>query len=155
MATSGSTDPPLGIICLKRAGSHESQHLFCADPKVLEELRVFDEWSVDILSSESARLFGTKLDREEVGRRYQSALKVQEKTGMSSLRCKVNLLGRNAVRCWDTFCNPRSLPESWRNCKIIPKLHVKGLHVMGRDIGAVIDVTHAVVEELEQHCPFE
>ena len=67
---------------------------------------------METLSAESARLFGTNLDLEEVKRRYQPALRVHEKTGAISLRCKMNLAGRSAVKCWDTFRNPRSLPES-------------------------------------------
>ena len=35
MATFGSTNPSLGAICPQRAGGHESQHLFCADPRSL------------------------------------------------------------------------------------------------------------------------
>ena len=106
---------------------------FAPTQEVLEELRVFDEWSVDTLSSESARLFVTKLDREDVKRRYQSALKVQEQTGATSFRCKLNLAGRSAVECWDTFRNLRSPPESWTNCAVNPRILLKGYWCMGKE----------------------
>ena len=67
----------------------------------------------------------------------------------------MNIAGRNAVQCWKKDKVKCSLPESWRDCKISPKLNFKGLCVMGRDVGVVIDVTHAMVEELEMQCPFD
>ena len=67
----------------------------------------------------------------------------------------MNIAGKNAVTCWTPDKVKRSLPESWRDCKITPKLHFKGLYVMGRDVGMLIDVTHAKVEELVQQCPFD
>ena len=54
---------------------------FAPSPEALKELHVFDAWSVETLSAESARLFGTNLDLEEVKRRCQPALRGQRKGG--------------------------------------------------------------------------
>ena len=51
---------------------------FAPNPEVSQELQRFDTWSVETLSEESTRLFGTTLDKEEVHRRYQPALRVHE-----------------------------------------------------------------------------
>ena len=117
-------------------------------------LELFESWCIKTLTKEAKELLGQELTESQIKERFQSSLKTSEK-GWTSFRCKMNIEGRNAVQCWTTDKAQRSLPESWRVCKIIPKLHFKGLYVMGRDLGAVIDVTHAMVEELEMQCPFD
>ena len=127
---------------------------FSPSPEALKELKAFDDWSVETLSAESARLFGTNLDLEEVKRRYQPALRVHEKTGATSLRCKMNLAGRSAVKCWDTFRNPRSLPESWTSCAVTPRIALKGYWCMGKECGALLELQHAMLDEAVHECPF-
>ncbi len=117
-------------------------------------LELFESWCIKTLTKEAKELLGQELTESQIKERFQSSLKTSEK-GWTSFRCKMNIEGRNAVQCWTTDKAQRSLPESWRVCKIIPKLHSKGLCVMGRDLGVVIDVTHAMVQELEMQCPFD
>ena len=120
----------------------------------MKELQAFDAWSVETLSAESARLFGTNLDLEEVKRRYQPALRVHEKTGTTSIRCKMNLAGRSAVKCWDTFRNPRSLPESWISCAVTPQIALRGYWCMAKECGALLELQHAMLDEAVHECPF-
>ena len=128
---------------------------FAQTPEVLQELKRFDEWSVETLSAQSARLFGgTTLDQEEVRRRYQPALRIHEKTGSTSLRCKVNTSGRNAVKCWDTFRQSRSLPESWTTCACTPRIAVKSYWVMPKEMGPLLELQHAMLDEPMAECPF-
>ena len=107
------------------------------------------------LDERSKRTTWPGIDKESNQRKVSKHIEIVGKKGWTSFRCKMNIEGRNAVQCWTQDKVKRSLPESWRDCKITPKLHFKGLYVMGRDMGAVIEVTHATVEELEQHCPFD
>ena len=127
---------------------------FAPTPEVTKELQAFDAWCVDTLVLESARLLGKTLDRDEVRRRYQPALRVSEKTGATSLRCKMNTAGRNVVKCWDTFRAPRSLPESWTTCAVTPRVALKGLWVMGKELGPVLELQHAMLDEATAECPF-
>ena len=117
-------------------------------------LELFESWCIKALTKESKELLGQELTESQIKERFQSSLKTSEK-GWRSFRCKMNIAGKNAVKCWTPDKVKRSLPESWRDCKITPKLHFKGLYVMGRDVGMLIDVTHAKVEELVQQCPFD
>ena len=127
---------------------------FVPTAEVTEQLRAFDSWCVATLAQESVRLFGTTLDKEEVQRRYQPALRTHEKTGTTSLRCKLNTVGRNAVKCWDTFRASRSLPESWTSCAVTPRIALKGLWVMGKEFGPLLELQHAMLDEATAECPF-
>ena len=127
---------------------------FVPTPEVTSALQLFDSWCVDTLSAESARLFGSTLDKEEVQRRYQPALRTYEKTGATSLRCKLNISGRNAVKCWDTFRAPRSLPESWTTCAVTPRIALKGLWVRGKELGPLLELQHAMLDVATAECPF-
>ena len=111
---------------------------FAPSQEALKELKAFDDWSVETLSAESARLFGTNLDLEEVKRRY---------TGTTSLRCK-------AVKCLDTFRNPRSLPESWISCAVTPRIALGGYWCMGKECSALLEIQHAMLDEAVHECPF-
>jgi len=127
---------------------------FAPTPEVLQQLTLFDQWSIETLSAQSVRLFGTAIDKEEVRRRYQPALRVHEKTGSTSLRCKMNASGRSAVKCWDTFRQPRSLPESWTACACTPRIVVKAFWVMGQEFGPLLELQHATLDEATAKCPF-
>ena len=128
--------------------------MYCADRRNKELSRALRVMVHQDLDERSKRATWPGIDRESNQRKVSKQLETSEK-GWTSFRCTVNIEGRNAVQCWTPNKVKRSLPESWRDCKITPKLYFKGLYVMGRDMGAVIELTHATVEELEQQCPFE
>ena len=85
---------------------------FSPTPEVSSFVESFDAWLCDAIAQSSQRLLGTQLTAEEVRARYQSPLKKHEATGAQALRLKMNLSGRSAVKCWDTFRKPREQPES-------------------------------------------
>ena len=116
--------------------------------------RSFESWCIKALTKELKELLGQELTESQIKESFQSSLKTAEK-GWRTFRCKMNIASKNAVKRWTPDKLKRSLPESWRGCGITPKLHFKGLYVMGRDVGVLIDVTHAKVEELVQQCPFD
>ncbi len=127
---------------------------FSATPEVEHELHGFDEWSVNTLALESSRLFGQQLSVEELRRRYQPALRVHEQTGAKSLRCKMNTQGRTAVKCWDTFRQPRSLPDSWQQCTVTARIAFKGFWIMAKECGPLLELQHALLDEAPTDCPF-
>ena len=127
---------------------------FAASHEVSEQLKLLDEWSLITLASESARLLGSPLDMDEVKRRYQPALRVYGKTGSVSMRCKMNVSGRNQVKCWDHFRQMRSLPESWTACTVVPRVRLAGLWVMGKEVGWTFTLEQALIDEASQECPF-
>ena len=128
--------------------------VFNPTDEVCAQLARFDTWCKAELTKESARLFGQTLSAEEVERRYQSALRRSEKNGMLSFRVKMNKEGRSAVRCWDTFRQSRAQPTSWVACSVIPRLALRSLWVMNKEVGPVFELTDALIDEASMECPF-
>eukprot|EP00969_Alexandrium_andersonii_P155607 6879745-Alexandrium_andersonii.AAC.1 len=50
---------------------------------------------------------------------------------------------------------PIQLPEDLRECGLVPRVHLKSLYVMGKEVGLVLDVTDMVVIPPAAWCPFE
>ena len=100
MEAEGCPHSPLRAICVQSAGRDASQPLLVRDTRGRSSLRDFDEWCVDTLAAESARLLGSTLSVEEVRNRFQPTLRTHECSGSQSLRLKMNTAGRAAVRVW-------------------------------------------------------
>ena len=66
----------------------------------------------------------------------------------------MNLAGKQAVKCWDERCKPRALPDDWTTCEVRPCLRIKGLWVMSKDFGLLIEMADAQVAETVTACPF-
>ena len=126
---------------------------FTPTAEVEDSLKIFDLWCINRLASQSKALLGQQMTEEQVKARYVSPLKTSEK-GYTSLRCKMNLAGPHTVQCWTNFKELRSLPDCWRSCKVKPMLYFKSIYIMGKDLGPIIECTHAMIEETTPECPF-
>jgi len=82
-------------------------------PTVVSSLQDLDEWCINTLAAESSRLLGSQLSVEEVRNRFQPTLRTHEASGSQSLRLKINLSGRAAVRIWTPMGTQTSAPSSW------------------------------------------
>ena len=82
-------------------------------PGVASFLADLDEWCVNTLAAQSPRLLGSQLSAEEVRNRFQPTLRTHEAMGSPSLRLKMNLSGRAAVRLWSPMGTQISAPPSW------------------------------------------
>ena len=87
-------------------------------PAVGSCLQDFDAWCVTTLAAQSSKLLGSQLSVEEVRHRFQPTLRVHEASGSQSLRLKMNLSGRSALRIWNPMGTQISAPPSWSQCKI-------------------------------------
>ena len=66
----------------------------------------------------------------------------------------MNLSGKSQVKRWDQDKKPRPPPEDWTLCDVQPCLQIKGIWVMSKDFGLLIEMTDALVSESSQLCPF-
>ena len=99
-------------------------------------------------------LLGLSLTPEQVRDRYVSCIKTSEK-GYHTLRAKMNRSGRYALQCYTNDKEKCPHPETWRGCSIMPRLIFKGLWVMGKDYGALLECSHVVVQEGgDDECPY-
>ena len=132
-----------------------SRVTLCVTPSdaLAAQITELDAWCIDTIISNPG-LLGVVLTHDQVRERYASSLKTSEK-GYTTLRCKMNKSGRYALQCYDTEKEKRSQPDNWRGCSIRPRIVWKGLWVMGKDFGSILEVSHCIVQESGgAACPF-
>jgi hypothetical protein len=113
----------------------------------------FDAWAVTYLTCNSIRLFGKPLTVEQVREGYKPCV-TRRGTYAPTLRCKINISGGNAVRCWSPDGERTAIPEEFRGMELVPRVTVMHLYVMGREFGWVNQVGDLMVSEVSQSCPF-
>ena len=123
-------------------------------PGVASSLADFDEWCVTTIAAQSSKLLGSQLSVEEVRNRFQPTLRVHEATGSQSLRLKMNLSGRAAVRIWSPMGTQISAPPSWSQCSARCRIRLKGFWLMAKEIGVVAECTDVQLDTAEAECPW-
>ena len=123
-------------------------------PAVASDLQEIDEWCINTLAAESARLLGSQLSVQEVRNRFQPTLRIHEASGSQSLRLKMNLSGRAAVRIWTPVGTQTSAPPSWSHSSAKCRIRLKGFWLMAKEIGVVAECTDIQLDTAEAECPF-
>jgi len=126
---------------------------FKSTSEIEEYIQELEAWILKEVSSNPQMYLGQACSEAQVRERFTSALKTSEK-GYTHLRCKMNLTGKGQVKCWDENKRPCPPPEDWTLCEVQPCLHIKGLWVMSKDFGLLIEMADALVSESSQMCPF-
>ena len=132
-----------------------SRVTLCMTPSdsLVATIAQLDKWCLNTLCATPLALLGISLTPEQVRERYSSSLKTNEK-GYVTVRAKMNRVGRYALQCYDSELEKMLHPENWRSCLIRPRLVFKGIWIMGKDFGTILECTHAVVKESTGECPF-
>ena len=129
----------------------------CVSPSaaMIETITALDEWCIETLSKHPTTLLGVQLTPDQVRDRYVSCLKTSDK-GYTTFRMKMNRSGRYALQCYTPDKEKCAHPETWRGSQIQPRVLFKGLWLMGRDFGALMECTHTLVQEggCNDECPF-
>ena len=127
---------------------------FKSTPEIEEYIHELEQWILKEVSSNPQMYLGQTCSAAQVQERFTSALKTSEK-GYVHLRVKMNIAGKNQVKCWDANSRlPRPAPDDWTFCEVTPFLHIKGIWVMSKDFGLLIEMPDALVSESSQLCPF-
>ena len=130
----------------------------CVSPSksMCENITILDEWCIDNLTKDTTGLLGIQLSPTQVRERYVSCLKTSEDKGYATLRMKMNRSGKYALQCYNSDKERCVHPDTWKGVKIQPRIAFKGLWIMGKDFGAMMECTHAMVEEGGDtgECPF-
>ena len=132
-----------------------SRVTLCVTPSdaLITQISDLDTWVIETLIA-TPSLLGVVLTPDQIRERYASCLKTSDK-GYLTLRCKINKSGRYAMQCYDMAKEKRSQPDTWRGSSIRPRIVWKGLWVMGKDFGSLLEVTHGLVQEgCGEECPF-
>ena len=126
---------------------------FQLTPEVEADVLALETWVIQTLSANSRKYLGQDLTEVQVRDRFVSAIKTSEK-GYKSLRAKMNFVGRSGVQIWDQHKQKREIPDDWLACSITPIFRVKGLWIMSRDVGLLLEMEHAQIGEAQAECPF-
>ena len=129
----------------------------CVTPSesMIEAVNALDAWCIDTLVKNAITLIGVQLTPEQIRDRYVSCLKTSDK-GYTTFRMKMNRSGRYALQCYNSEKEKRDHPENWRGTQIQPRILFKGLWLMGKDFGCLMECTHALVQDggSTDECPF-
>ncbi len=113
----------------------------------------FDAWAVTYLTCHSTRLFGKPLTIEQVRDGYRPCVS-RRGNYPPTLRCKVNLCGTSAVRCWSPAEERIEVPQEFRGLELIARVSVMHLWIMNREFGWVLQPNDLMCSEVSQTCPF-
>ena len=113
---------------------------------VSETVAALDAWIRETIVAQSPALLGTSMTPAQVAERYVSSIKTSEK-GYQTLRAKMNKSGRCALQLYGLDKEKRAHPDTWRGCQIRPRLVFKGLWLMGKDMGALLELTRGLLQE--------
>jgi hypothetical protein len=127
---------------------------FKSTPHIEEYIEELEAWILKEVASNPQLYLGQALTEAQVGERFTSAIKTSDK-GYKHLRAKMNIgTGKGAVKCWDSNKMPRQPPDDWTLCEVQPCLQIKGLWVMSKDFGLLVEMADALVSESSLSCPF-
>ena len=126
---------------------------FKSTAEVEAYVQELESWILKEVTQNPAIYLGQAYSEDKILGMFTSAIKTSEK-GYKHLRAKMNLAGKGQVKVWGEDKKPRQAPDDWTTCEVHPCLHVKGLWVMSKDFGVLIEMHDAMVSESSQLCPF-
>ena len=122
-------------------------------PQWLECFEKFDAWAVEYLVEHSERIFKKLLTTDQVREMHKPCVS-RRGSYPATLRCKINIGGSTAVRCWNALDQRMSIPRDIRGYDLLPRVHVSHLWIMGRDCGFVLNCYDCMCIQQSSECPF-
>ena len=84
---------------------------------------------------------------------YNSPLK-DTRNGYTHVRTKINTEGRGSVRIWNSRKQLAPAPEDWTAVSVSPRIWVKCVYVMNKEVGLILETSDVCVEPKQVSCPF-
>jgi hypothetical protein len=116
-------------------------------PELLGQLEALDNQIVAMLALDSVKYFAKPMTEAEVRERYSPLVKTSDKGYLPTFKAKMNIAGRGKVRIWDENRLPRDAPESWQSCRVVPRLSLRSLWMMSKEVGPLLEVSDVMVIE--------
>ena len=109
-------------------------------PLLLNKLRELDSAIFSSLQSSDLKI-------KSLDDAYRPIVIEDAKYGTQRIRCKLQLTGMHATKCWHTDHSRIDDPKSidFRECPCVPVVQVKNVWVMQKDMGVVLELKHVVV----------
>ena len=134
-------------------GTRKNLSFSATDDDAAQFIQNIDDTIVELATIRSQELFGQKMTEETLRSLYTPLLRPSKDGYSPTIRCKVNLAGHRSVKCFAADLTPRPIPEDFR-CEIQPALSLTHLWFQNRAFGAILEVTHAIIHDEEEACPF-
>ena len=125
-----------------------------ATDAIVETLTALDAYVIGLLALHSIRVFGKPMTEDEVRGRWSPSLKTNPKYP-TTWKMKINLQGRGEVKLWNKDKTRREPPVSWLECRAQPKVTVRGLWMMSKELGLLMEASDILLDEAPQECPFD
>jgi hypothetical protein len=119
----------------------------------LQYFEKFDAWAITYLAEHSARLFKKLLTADQVKEMYKPCVS-QRGSYPATLRCKINIGGSTAVRCWNALDQRMAIPDDFRGYELLPRVHISHLWIMSRECGFVMNIHDCMCIQQSSECPF-
>ena len=122
--------------------------------EMISQLQELDAVVVSLLAKSSLEIFGKKLTETEVQSHFTSSLKTSTKGFLPTMKVKMNVSGKNITRCWDENKQICAQPDRWVSCKAMPKITIRSVWMMGKDMGLLFETLAVQLEQTNSECPF-
>ena len=119
----------------------------------MQEFGKIDAWDITYLAEHSERLFKKLLTADQVKEMYKPCVS-QRGSYPATLRCKINIGGLSAVRCWNALDQRMNIPEDFRAYDLLPRVHISHLWMMSKEVGFVRNVHDMMCIQQSSECPF-
>jgi len=127
---------------------------FSAPPDLAQYFEAADETICELATKNSESLFGKIMSYGEVLAQYTPMVKEGKLEYPSTIRTKINMTGRRALKCYTPEGTPRDFPEDFRAVRVVPGVLVSHLWFQNKSFGVVLETTHAKIHETSEECPF-
>ena len=144
------TAPLTAPFCSSAFNDPEAQrHNICfrCTPELESRVSSIDKFMAEYIKSNATRLFKGK------PMSYKPLLSIKEDYP-ALIRCKMNISGHRACKCWTPSFARRGLPEDLRDCNVVPRVLFKSLWIMGSECGLTVEVMDLWCDEIDEECPF-
>jgi hypothetical protein len=126
---------------------------FRLPPQWVEHFQSFDAWAIAYLTEHSERLFKKLLTEDQVREMYKPTV-TQRGSYPATLRCKLNVGGSTAIRCWNALDQRMTIPEDFRAYDLLPRVNISHLWMMSKEVGFVLNVHDMMCIQQSSECPF-
>ena len=146
---------PFGVSSFNNNDSTRKNIEFTICPSDEAKINDIYNWALDYLASKPDNFFKKTVSKAELQELFKHPIVKKEKYE-PRLKCKIDIAGKNMVRCWDAKNERCDLPSDLRGYKLIPRVCVNHVWFMSRDAGFVILVCDIqILESPNEECPFE
>jgi hypothetical protein len=155
------TSTPFGVSTFNNDDATRKNIEFTIGPSDEAKINDIYNWALEYLASKSDNFFKkpqsfiSSVSKAELIELFKHPIVKKEKYE-PRLKCKIDLSGKNQVRCWDANNEKCALPSDLRGYKLIPRVCFNHVWFMSKECGFVVLVTDLQILECpDEECPFE